>query len=131
MSDKTVFHEEHVDERHKGASEYSPFQPDEVLAYHFEALRQTTELGPEKSIMLAVLEDAVACFQKNLFAKSKKARAVFQEAEDWILDDDESTLFSFQNICEILGIDPQWLREGLMEWKRRKLKERSRYRDAA
>ena len=34
--------------------------------------------------MLAILEDAIACFQKYVFAADAKGKALFQEAEDWI-----------------------------------------------
>lgn len=81
--------------------------------------------------MVSVLEEGVACFQKNLLAKSKKARAAFQEAEEWIFDDREDWVFSFRVICETFDIDPQWLRKGLMKWKRRTLNKRPKYRDAA
>ena len=29
--------------------------------------------------------------------------------------------FSFENICEVLGFDPAYLRQGLLRWKRKKL----------
>ena len=42
----------------------SLFQPDTLLpAQYFETFRRKSHLEPEKRLMLAVLEDAVACFQ--------------------------------------------------------------------
>ena len=38
-------------------------------------------------------------------------------AEEWILDKDRSHLFSFDNVCEILGLDPEYMRAGLLRWK--------------
>jgi hypothetical protein len=63
--------------------------------------------------MFAVLADAVACFQKYLFARDRRRKALFQNAEDWMLEEDSDGLFSFQNSCEILGINVAYLREGL------------------
>lgn len=54
----------------------------------------------------------------------------FQKAESWIVDEDEKALFSCTNVCETLGFDLQRLREGLTEWKRRKLEEHSKRRSA-
>ena len=75
----------------------------------------------EEVLMLAVLEDAVACFQKYVHAKDSKGRALFRDAEEWILETNSDWIFSFENICEILGINPSYLREGLMEWKGKEL----------
>ena len=50
--------------------------------------------------------------------------ALFQDAEAWILDDDTSYIFSFVNICDVLGFDASYLREGLMRWKKAALAAR-------
>jgi hypothetical protein len=42
---------------------------------------------------------------------------LYTDAEQWLLDDDRSYLFSFANICEALGFEPDYLRQGLMRWK--------------
>jgi len=49
----------------------------------------------------------------------------FTEAEKWILDAGNDEAFSFDNVCGILGITPQYLRRGLMRWKEEKLFNRS------
>lgn len=113
------------------ATNYSPIQPHTGLAdQYFETVRPSREPAPEKLLMIAVLADAVTCFQKYLFAKRRRAKSVFQEAQDWIFSDNENPLFSYRNICEILDIDFQRLREGLMEWKRRQIEEDSKRRVA-
>ncbi len=44
------------------------FQPDTLLsAQYFENFRRTTFLEPEKRLMLAILEDAIKCFQECVF----------------------------------------------------------------
>lgn len=96
----------------------SLFQPDTLLpAQYFETYRRKAPLEPEKRLMLAVLEDAVACFQKYVFARDGKGKTTFREAEEWILEEDSDWLFSFDNVCEVLGIDPRYVRQGLMRWK--------------
>jgi hypothetical protein len=74
-------------------------------------------LAPEKSLMLAVLHDAVVCFQDHVKARDKRKRRLFLEAEEWILSEDSRYLFSFENVCASLGFDAGYLRHGLLHWK--------------
>src|SRR6476659_11162888 len=71
----------------------------------------------EKRLMLAVLENATEDFQKYVLATDQRGKQLFQDAEEWILDTDTSSLFSFDNICEQLDLDPAYMRQGLMHWK--------------
>jgi len=98
------------------------FEPDTLLsAQYFENFRSKTLLEPEKSLMLGVLDDAVNCFQENLLAKSGRGRKPFDEAEEWILDEARDCIFSFENICEVLGFSGEYLRHDLVRWKEKKL----------
>lgn len=45
---------------------------------------------------------------------------------EWILDDDKFYLFSFDNICEGLALDPNYVRRGLIRWKEMVLRELDR-----
>lgn len=69
-----------------------------------------------RALMLAVLEDAIACFQGRFFKPSRTNDKLFQEAEEWINSEDEGVV-SFNNICETLGLHPGQLRKGLERWK--------------
>ncbi len=69
----------------------------------------------EKRLMLAVLEDAVTCFQKHLKSEGR-ARELFNEAEKWLFTDSDGIL-SFNNICDILELDTDFIRSGLEKWK--------------
>lgn len=105
----------------------SLFQPDTLLPDQFmDTFRRKSHLEPEKKLMLAVLEDAIACYQKYVFARDGKGRALFQETEEWILERQGDWLFSFANVCETLGFDPDYLREGLLQWKRDKLENQAK-----
>ena len=96
----------------------SLFQPDTLLAEQYlETYRRKTHLEPEKRLMLAILEDAVACFQKYVSAQRPKEKALFKEVEEWFMEKDSDCFFSFENICESLGLDPDYLRKGLVQWK--------------
>jgi len=96
----------------------SLFQPDTLLSEQYlETYRRKTHLEPEKRLMLAVLEDAVSCFQKYVTAQRRKEKALFQEVEEWFTEQDNDCFFSFENICESLGLAPDYLRKGLVQWK--------------
>jgi hypothetical protein len=63
--------------------------------------------------MLAVLEDAVLVYQRYALARDPEKRQERKEAGDWIESADVTWPFSFENICNVLGIDPEYVRNGL------------------
>jgi hypothetical protein len=71
----------------------------------------------EKRLMLAVLENATEDFQKYALATDPRGKQLFQAAEEWILDNDDPSFFSFQSICDHLNLDPVYMRRGFMQWK--------------
>ena len=71
----------------------------------------------EERLMLAVLENATEDFQKYVLATDKRGKELFEEAEAWILETDSPSFFSFENICEHLQLDPDYIRRGFMRWK--------------
>jgi hypothetical protein len=96
------------------------FQPDTLLpSQFFDRVRRRTEHDGERRLMIAVLEDAVDVYRKQAGAQDPRGEQLFQEAEVWIEDPDRTWLFSFQNICDVLDIDADYLRRGLHAWKER------------
>jgi len=108
----------------------SLFEPDTVLpAEYIEAVCMKAPLEAEQRLMLAVLEDAVTCFQKHFAARDKIGTSLFHEAEEWIFRQGKCDwLFSFDNICETLDLNPDYIREGLLHWRYHRLRERHRVR---
>jgi hypothetical protein len=108
------------------------FQPDVLVSSQYLATYQRKlHLDPEKMLMLAVLEDAVVCFQDNIAATCSRKRALYRDAEQWIVDGDHSYLFSFENVCETLGYNAGYLRQGLIRWRDEALARLSRERQGA
>lgn len=100
----------------------SLFQPDVLIsAQYFDTLRSKNGLEPEKRLMLAVLEDAVRCYQDNLAAESDTKRKLFDEAEEWFLEEGVDAAFSFESICDALDLNPEYVRRGLSRWKEKTL----------
>lgn len=99
----------------------SLFQPDTLLsAQYFDNLRGKTLLEPEKRLMLAILEDGIHCYRDNLNASRGKKKRDFDEAAAWIVDADGDWVFSFESVCDSLGLNPAYLRQGLLRWKERR-----------
>jgi hypothetical protein len=102
------------------------FGPEVILPSQFSeqvSLKQTDR--GEKRLMLAVLEEAVATFQRHVDAKSRHGQRVFREAEEWLWSKDTTWPFAFENVCDALEIEPAFLRRGLERWKEAQLKETS------
>lgn len=107
------------------------FEPDTLLPIqYFEAMRRKHLLEGEKRLVLSVLEDAVECFMKCIDSPTNKGQRLFREAEEWITLEDKKWVFSFDNVCEMLDVNPEYLRRGLREWKVRKLEAIERARTA-
>jgi hypothetical protein len=93
------------------------FQPEIMLPVQFyDLLRRKHELQGEKLLMFAVLEDGVESYMKYLNSPTRKGQNRFHEAEEWIEREDKQWLFSFDNVCEALDIDPEYMRGGLIRW---------------
>jgi hypothetical protein len=66
--------------------------------------------------MMAILAEAVRCYQKNVDAASLSKRREFREAQEWLFKENDDGPFSFDSVCYILGTDPGLLRKRLIHW---------------
>jgi len=87
--------------------------PEQILA----GARHDSVISGEKSLMLAVLEDGIRCFQGHLTNERSNPILLAKQAEEWIRAVDYDWPFSFNNVCETLGISPEALRTSLLSWK--------------
>lgn len=71
---------------------------------------------PERRLRLAVLEDAILCYQRYGDATDRRARVLYEDAADWLASPDRSEPFAFENVCDALGLDPDYIRQGLQRW---------------
>jgi len=117
---------ETLDERLPGL-----FEPDTLLPIqYFEAMRKKHLLEGEKRLILSVLEDAVECFMKCIDSPTSKGQRLFRDAEEWISLEDKHWVFSFDNVCDMLDINPDYMRRGLRQWKERKVEAMQRAAEA-
>jgi hypothetical protein len=77
------------------------------------------KLEGEKRLMIAILKDAVECLEKYRGARSSSGRSNYDNAIEWVEDTSTDWLFSFTNICDLLGFDPRYVREELLKRENR------------
>lgn len=98
-----------------GPSESDESLPEILLPTQIERTRGSGVAAGEKRLLWAILLDAVACFCKYRRAPHNAGRKLFREAEHWIRSSDHNWPFSFQNVCDTLGLNPSVLRVSLVE----------------
>src|SRR5262245_35567195 len=67
----------------------------------------------ERSLMRAVLEDAIRCLAGEGGPRRERAQLAAQ-ARDWMIAADPAWPFSFENICDALGFEMEGLRARLL-----------------
>lgn len=68
------------------------------------------QLTPEQRIRLAVLEDAIICYLSSDRGKAK-------DAEKWIFSAQQDWSYSFEPLCDSLGVVPDRVRKRVLELK--------------
>jgi hypothetical protein len=68
-------------------------------------------------VMLAVLQDAVKTFEQGLRSRRAVERQRFNEVDRWVASPDTDWPFTFENVCTCLGLDPDYMRDGLHRLK--------------
>jgi hypothetical protein len=89
-------------------------------AQFYPARRGSASVEPIMRLMGGILADAVRTFQRNFEAKSAVKRQEFKEARFWIFHDKTDGPFSFEDVCDALGIDPRRLRSLILSWEKNK-----------
>lgn len=81
---------------------------------YMDLLKPQVPAAAEKRLMIAILEDAIECYQKYLHGDHRKGKTIFRETEDWIFSGDDVSPVSFNNVCDALGLDSSYVRAGLL-----------------
>ncbi|RMG42094.1 MAG: hypothetical protein D6719_07275 [Candidatus Dadabacteria bacterium] len=82
--------------------------------------------GPERALMSALLFDGIQSYMSFVIADNSSEKSKYREAYNWVHRKGTDYVFSFDSVCEALGVDPDYLRYGLVnasnsqsfEWKR-------------
>ncbi len=93
----------------------SRFEPDFLVPVQFfDLTRRRSNLDGETRLVYAVLEDAVRCYVKSINSSRPADRAQFAEVQRWFhAEPGTHSPFSFEYVCDVLGIEPAALRERL------------------
>ena len=78
----------------------------------------TVPIERERRLVLAILEEAVRSYQRYAFATNRRGRRLFGETCEWFDAQHDTWVFSFENICHALDLDPEHIRDGLTRWRR-------------
>ena len=84
----------------------------EVSEDYYAIFASTRSRQPEHHLMRAVLAHAIRAAQDD--AKGSRALKERGEAIAWVVNQDRSRLFTFESVCETLGINAKWLRAKLL-----------------
>ena len=82
---------------------------------YIDLVRRNRVLEGEVKLLLAVLEDAIRCYLRNVDAKDGERRRDFAEVRNWFgVGGDAASarradIFSFDNLCDALGLEPRQL----------------------
>jgi hypothetical protein len=77
--------------------------------------RSRKDWDPDRSLMLAVLNDAISCYRGTRKRTRLSAALLSREAEFWFMADDWGSPFSFNNICSALDLDPEATRARIVQ----------------
>ena len=69
--------------------------------------------GPERSLLGALLFDGIQAYISYALARTSPEKARYVEAFNWVMDLTAEEPFSFNGVCEALGVSPEYLRLGL------------------
>jgi hypothetical protein len=91
-------------------------QPDVLLIHEYLHVYQSKSAQtPEMKLIAAVLEDAINCYLKYYSSRTRRGKRICNEAAQWIFSRQDDWLFGFDNICEMLKIDPEYIRRMLRQ----------------
>jgi hypothetical protein len=101
-------------------------QPDVLVIHEYlHVYRSWNAYTPEIKLIAAVLQDAIDCYLKYCSAKTRRGKRIFNEAAQWMFNRDEDSVFGFDNICEMLKLDPDYIRRVLKQETHERLNQSS------
>ena len=88
-------------------------QPEQFSPDPRSALQRTGEYR----LLVAVLQDALTTWFRYRHSHRLRERRLFREISEWFADKHSSWPFAFECICGYLGLDPDYIRRGLVQWQ--------------
>jgi hypothetical protein len=88
-------------------------QPDCILPSQYFGHRSSRPVEGEIRLLIAVLQDAINLYVRTVGRKTRPHIEQFEEVSGWFKATGVPELFAFENICEILGLEPDRMRRWL------------------
>jgi len=79
-------------------------------AQYWDTVARKDQLEPEKKLLLAVLENAIRTYRQYVFTPSR----LLHEVEEWLFSENRDHPFSFETICDALGLNTECVRRGIL-----------------
>jgi hypothetical protein len=76
----------------------------------------------ERRFLLAILENAIHSYQTYALSWTRRGRRLFREVDRWFNQHNAGAIVSFEYVCDVLGIDPGYVRSGLERWRDREFR---------
>lgn len=92
------------------------FEPDVMLPSQFLVPNEGGLGGGERKLMAAILSDGIEAYIAQCTNPLADKRKPINDAREWVETEDDEYVFSFDNVCEALGINPRYLRIGLFRY---------------
>ncbi len=90
----------------------------QILPSQYYDLSGGHRLTGEQRLMLALLADAINVYQQGALSRNTRKRLLFIDAERWITASARCRhAFSFDTVCDAIGINPSMLRRRRLAWK--------------
>lgn len=80
-----------------------------LILQYWDGVCRRGYIEPERYLMLAVLKDALLDYTKNVATRNQR----FRSARVWFFNEQSDRLFSFETICEVLNLNPSYIRRQL------------------
>ncbi len=84
---------------------------------YLDTFQRSEFLTPEKSLLSAILDDAIHVYRKYQHSKNREGKERYREAQAWIRHHGNDWIFDFDNVCDLLGFNPDFIRRSLSQSK--------------
>lgn len=95
------------------------FVEDSLIPHEYLEISRSSFRLAEQKLALAILEDAFYVLEKVgpkvLLSKNprRKYKVLYQETFEWFFDVEQEGIFTFQNVCDYLKFNPDYIRKGI------------------
>ena len=72
-----------------------------------------------RDLMLAVLEDALTTYKVGVTSPVPAKRVEAFRVEAWVSSEDVDWPFAFLNVCQVIGVSPDYVRTCMTRWRRK------------